>query len=43
MDTNFIENFRPISNLCAIEKIIEHYLLYHLENFFDVNKLFNVN
>ena len=42
-DTNFIENFRPVSNICSIEKIIEHYFLFHLEIFFDINKLFNDN
>ena len=43
MDPIFIENYRPISNLCCIEKIIEHYILGHLENFFEDNKIFNIN
>ena len=42
-DPNFIENFRPISNLCSIEKIIEFYILSHLEKFFDSNELFSDN
>ena len=42
-DTNFIENYRPISNLCCIEKIIEHYILFHLESYFNQNNLLNDN
>ena len=40
-DTNFIENYRPLSILCSVEKIIEQYFLSHLESFFTDNKLFN--
>ena len=43
LDPIFIENYRPISNLCCIEKIIEHYILGHLEKFFEDNEIFNNN
>ena len=39
MDRLSINSYRPINNLCSIEKIIEAHLLLHLENFFDRNKI----
>ena len=42
-DTNFIENYRPVCNLCCIEKVIEQYILLHLEKYLNDNNILNTN
>ena len=38
-----IGSFRPLNNLCTIEKIIEEYIIGHLELFLFSNKIINKN
>merc|ERR1712208_140427 len=38
-----IGSFRPLNNLCTIEKIIEEYIIGHLELFLSSNKIINKN
>ena len=42
-DTNFIENYRPVCNLCCIEKVIEQYILLHLDKYLNDNNILNTN
>lgn len=34
-----IGSYRPLNNLCTIEKVIEEYIIGHLENFLHTNKI----
>ena len=36
-----IESFRPLNNLCTVEKIIEEYFMTHLESHFEKNNVIN--
>merc|ERR1712240_36348 len=38
-----IASYRPLNNLCTIEKIIEEYIITHLEPFLTTNKLIHDN
>ena len=38
-----IENYRPINNLPALEKILEEHILIHLYKFLNENNIFNAN
>ena len=38
-----IESFRPINNLCTIEKIVEEYIKLHLEKHLNYNNIINKN
>ena len=38
-----IGSYRPINNLCTIEKIIEEYIIGHLDTFLIDNKIINNN
>merc|ERR1712240_894936 len=38
-----IGSYRPLNNLCTIEKVIEEYLIIHLEAFLIKNKIINKN
>ena len=42
-DKQLIEGYRPISNLCAIEKVIETYLIHDLNKFFTDNDILDIN
>merc|ERR1712089_25746 len=38
-----IGSYRPLNNLCTIEKVIEEYFIIHLEKFLINNKIINKN
>ena len=38
---NLISSYRPINNLVCIEKIVEHYIKEHLEQYMEENMLIN--
>merc|ERR1712240_827483 len=38
-----IGSYRPLNNLCTIEKVIENYFITHLEAFLIKNKIINKN
>ena len=38
-----IGSYRPLNNLCTIEKVIEEYFIIHLEKFLVNNKIINKN
>merc|ERR1712115_516970 len=38
-----IGSYRPLNNLCTIEKVIEEYIIGHLEIFLHTNKIINKN
>ena len=42
-DANLIKNYRLVCNLCCIEKVIEHFILQHLEKYLADNNIFNIN
>ena len=37
--TNKIDSYRPINNLCTLDKIIEQYIKTHLDNYLDNNDI----
>merc|ERR1711873_280242 len=39
----YIGSFRPLNNLCKIEKIIEEYIIGHLETYLHTNKIIYKN
>ena len=43
LDKNLISSYRPINNLCCVEKLIEAHLLNNLENFFVKHNVINKN
>ena len=38
-----ISSYRPINNLCCVEKVIESHILYHLESFYNKHNIINQN
>ena len=38
-----IGSYRPLNNLCTIEKVVEEYFIIHLEKFLINNKIINKN
>ena len=38
-----IGSFRPLNNLCTIEKIIEEYIIGHLKKYLHINNIINKN
>ena len=43
LDKNLISSYRPINNLCCLEKYVESYILFHLEKFYDKNEILDKN
>ena len=43
LDKNFIKNYRPLNNLCSVEKIVESHILHHMEIFYEKNDILNKN
>ena len=37
--TNKIDSYRPINNLCTLDKIIEQYIKTHLDKYLDKNDI----
>ena len=37
--TNKIDSYRPINNLCTLDKIVEQYIKTHLDNYLDNNNI----
>ena len=42
-DPLFADSYRPINNLCTLEKIIEEHIKGHLEAYLDINKIIHPN
>ena len=40
LDRNFMESYRPVNNLCCLEKLAEAHILKYLEIFFEKNDIF---
>ena len=36
-----IRSYRPLNNLCTIEKVVEEYIIIHLEKFLFENQIIN--
>ena len=41
LDRNYLNNYRPVSDLCFIAKILKNHVLYHISSYFKSHNMLN--